>query len=112
MTSERRAGITTTGQVLAGKAIVPGLVQINDCSRPEPREVGMLASKLTLMPTAGGDTFHVYFDEPIKVENISMEETKTFQLWYWTPGGDLLGAGDPIVLHPRQSREVPNPHIV
>lgn len=112
MTSARPSGVTRDGYDYLGQAIAPGIVQINDCTRDEVQPIGMLKSKLTLMPTAGRDTFHVYFDEPISVENVSLDETKIYQLWYWTPQGDLLGASDSFALPPRQKREMPNPHII
>lgn len=112
MTSDRRPGVTIDGSMNAGKAIPRGMIQINDCSYDQPRQIGIIETKLTLMPTAGGQTYHVYTDEPIKVENIDLDNTKTFQLWYYTNGGDLLAASNPIVLHPRQNYKMPNPHII
>ena len=112
MTSARHPGVTPAGYDHLGKAVPNGVVQINDCTRDVAQQIGVLSSKLTLVPTAGQDTFHIYFDEPIEVENVSLEHSKIYQLWYWTPQGDLLAAGDPFSLPPRQKRAMANPHIL
>lgn len=111
MSSVRRPGINLNGMAVAGQALNPGFIFINDCTRDEQQRIGELRGKLTLAPIPSG-RFHVYFDEEIELNNPSFDMVKIYQLDYYAPNGEFLGSSQPVELAPSGKREIPSPHTV